>query len=163
MPDGLRPVHQAASLQVVDDFGVRLLDEHSGERLDFRLEPPLQVDDVTHRDALPQAEFQVIDAVGGGRVHDARAVLDRDEIGIHDEERRLVRDQVSIEGFVALAEQALGTAHRGGQISCARGWRWQDGYHELQSGGCAWITRAAGAFFEKRLTRRAASLTTPRS
>ena len=107
MPDGLRPVHQAAFLQVVDDFGVRLLDEHSGERLDFRLEPALQVDDVTHRDAFPQAEFQVIDAVGGGRVHDARAVLDRDEIGVHDEERRLVRDQVSIEGFVALAEQAL--------------------------------------------------------
>ncbi len=44
-----------------------------------------------------------------------------------------------------------------------RRWRWQGGYHEGHSGGIAWITRAAGASFEKPLTRRAASPTTARS
>ena len=108
MPDGLRPIHQSALLQVFDDLGVGFLHKHAGKGLDFRLEPALQIDHVAHRDPFLQAEFEVIDAIGGGGMDDAGAVLDRDEIRIDHEECRLVRDQVPVEGLVALAQQAPG-------------------------------------------------------
>ena len=96
MPDGLRPVHEASLREVFDDFGIRLLDEQASEWLDLRSESALQVHDVPYRNALPQAQIEVVDTISRGGVHDASAVLRRNEIGVDDEERRFIRHEVFI-------------------------------------------------------------------
>src|SRR5205085_5488819 len=67
----------------------------------------LEIHNMPYGNPFLQAEFEVIDAVGRGRVHDAGAIFGGDEIGIDDEERRLVRDKIFIKRLIACSQQAF--------------------------------------------------------
>ena len=104
--DRLGLVEQTARLEVVDDQRVGLLDVETGELLDVRQELAVQTHGMGERDALLLAEPQVVDAVQRRRVHDARAFLRRDEIGVdYVVGPPLFRDRVREEWLVVETDQ----------------------------------------------------------
>ena len=104
--DRLGLVQQTTRLEVVDDQGVGLLDVETGELLDVWQERAIQTHGVGERDALLLAEPQVVDAVQRRRVHDARAFLRRDEIGVdYVVSLPLLRDGVRKERLVVETDE----------------------------------------------------------
>ena len=100
--DGALLVEQPALGEVLHDRHVGVLDEQPGELQHLGPELALEVDDVAHRDALLLAEAEVVDAVGGGGVDHAGALLDVDEVGLDHEEGGLLGDQVLEQIRIAL-------------------------------------------------------------
>ncbi len=105
MRDLAAAVEEPALLEVGDDFGVRVLDEPSGPRRHLAREVPRLVDRLEQREPLGLAGVVVVLAERGGHVHDAGAVLERDEIGADDAEgaRRVLEEREA--RLVALADE----------------------------------------------------------
>ena len=83
----------AARGEVVDEVGVGVLHEPARVRLaDDRLEARRVVDGVDDRQPFTLADLAVDLAEGGGEVHDARAVVDGDEVVGDDRERPVALD-----------------------------------------------------------------------
>ena len=94
------PVEQTARLQVVDEYGVGLLEEHPADQVEVVLEAPAGVDRVDQLDAVAPHRLEVVGAVDGRLMHQPGAVVGRDVLlvdhevaatgPVHDLERPLV-------------------------------------------------------------------------
>ena len=80
MLDALAAEHQPARFEVADDFAVRVFGEEAaaGQALGHR---PVRVDGLGEEEAVQLAILEVLATEGGGDVHDARAVVERDVAG----------------------------------------------------------------------------------
>ncbi len=95
----------APLLQQVDDDGIRLFEEHPGDRGDGFGEVAIQADAVYDRQVVGLAQRQIIHAVSGGDMDDAGAVLCAYEVG--------GQDTTDIAGRIEVIEKAvIVTAHQ---------------------------------------------------
>ena len=78
---GLRAPQPPARAQVLDQVGVGVLDKPPGERPDALVVGAVGAHRVDHLEPVLLAQAVVVLAEGDGRVHQARALLGRDEVG----------------------------------------------------------------------------------
>ena len=100
----LRPQEQPAATKVLGDVGVGVLDEPAADELRSLVgEGTGVVHGVVDGPAFPSADLEVLGAVAGGDVHDARPLVHRDEVRGHHPVRVAVH--VGVQRFVASADE----------------------------------------------------------
>ncbi len=102
----LHPEEQAPLGEVPDDLRIRLLEPQAGQEAGLLAEGPVGPHRMHHGQIHPTAYLQVVCAEGRGQVHDARAVLGRDEVARHHPVTVLAREiEPSIGGLVVGSEE----------------------------------------------------------
>jgi len=102
----LHPEEQTSLGEIPDDLRIRLLEPQAGQEAGLLAEGPVGPHRVYHRQIRPAAHLQVVRAEGRGQMHDARAVLGRDEVAGDHPVTVLVREvEPMIGGVIVRAEE----------------------------------------------------------
>ena len=108
-------VEQAAGLQVFHDWRIGRLEIEAGEGLHRGIHPAVGAHRYHEGQVLLAAHIVVVSAIGRRHMHDARAVLGADEVGLHHHGRAfaLFQGHLIVKAFVFQAHQVatLETSH----------------------------------------------------